>query len=102
MSMPTKTREDIRRDEELEYLAKTVKLLKDKIAAMHNVMEDLYRSAVTIAFDDTCDQKTARKVAQHIAHVLSGQSYNLGMMCAELNSVKCGLTRIRSTNFSSQ
>lgn len=99
MSMPIKTKEDIRRDDEVEYLTKAVKILKEKTTAMQDIMEDLHRSATTIAYNDTCSIKDARELAQHMVHISSNQSYNLGMMCAELDAIKHGLTRVKSNYF---
>lgn len=99
MSMPTKTREDIRRDDEVEYLTKAVKILKDKTDALRDIMEELHQLAVTIAYDNTCDMKTAREHMQRMVHVTSNQSYNLGSMSAELDSIKQGLKRVRSDHF---
>ena len=99
MSMPTKTRDDIRRDEEVEYLTKAVKILKSKTEAMQDIVKNLHQSAVTIAYDNTCDMKTAREHAQRMVHATSSQNYNLGMMCAELDSIKQGLKRVRSDHF---
>lgn len=99
MSMPTKTREDIRRDDEVEYLTKAVKILKSKTEAMQDIMENLHQSAVTIAYDNTCDMKTARELAQRMTDISSNQSYNLGMMRAELDAIEHGLTRVKFNYF---
>lgn len=96
MSTPIKTKEDFRRDDEVEYLIKAVKILKSKTEAMQDIMKNLHQSAVTIAYDNTCDMKTAREHAQRMVHATSNQSYNLGMMNAELDSIKQGLKRVRS------
>ena len=99
MSMPTKTREDIRRDDEVEYLTKAVKILKKKTEALRDIMEGLHQTSVTIAYNDECDLRTAREVAQRMVQVTSNQSYNIGTMSAELDAIEHGLTRVKSGYF---
>lgn len=99
MSMPIKTREDIRRDDEVEYLTKAVQILKEKTAAMQDIMEGLHQNSITIAYNNECDLRTAREVAQRMVQVTSNQSYNIGMMNAELDAVEHGLTQVKSGYF---
>lgn len=99
MSTPIKTKEDIRRDDEVEYLIKAVKALKEKTTAMQDIMQKLHESATKIAYSSTCDLKNAQELGQLMVHISSNQSYNLGMMNAELDSIKQGLKRVRSDYF---
>lgn len=99
MSTPIKTKEDIRRDDEVEYLIKAVKALKEKTTAMQDIMQKLHESATRIAYNSTCDLKNARELGQLMVHISSNQSYNLGMMNAELDRIKQGLKRVRSDYF---
>lgn len=103
MSMPTKTREDIRRDEEVEYLTKAVKIVKDKTTALQDIMEEIINSATKIACgstsDSTSDAKTTQELAQQIMSISLKQSRNIGMLNGELDAIEHGLTRVRSNYF---